>query len=247
MKKKLLLAALIVPMALMGCATDEYKFYAESQVRIAEVNAKQRSDEAIANANRDEAMFKAMAATATGPGADPTTKVAALMGMAMLSRGQNNASSAPVVAQQISAPAPNQALAWASILVPGVTQLAGIAANMRVATVQSDNSTKVALSTNGTFAEMGRNTVDLGVAGLGSATTISGQGTAALTSVSGQGMQAITNVSNQGMSSIQAIAVANDAALSQMFSTNSAALAGLANKTNRVCSVTSAGVLTCSP
>lgn len=247
MKKKLLLAALIVPMALMGCATDEYKFYAESQVRIAEVNAKQRSDEAIANANRDEAMFKAMAATATGAGADSTTKVAALMGMAMMSRGQNNSSSAPVVAQQISAPAPNQALAWASILVPGVTQLAGIAANMRVATVQSDNSTKVALSTNSTFADMGRNTVDLGVAGLGSATTISGQGTAALTSVSGQGMQAISNVSSQGMSSIQAIAVANDSALTQMFSTNSAALAGLANKTNRVCSVTSAGVLTCSP
>lgn len=71
---------------------------------------------------------------------DGSAKVAAVMALAF---GAGN--------QQMQAPQASGALQWASILVPGLTQIAGIAANMHIGITQSNNAARVAESTNGTM------------------------------------------------------------------------------------------------
>ena len=121
---------LILALALTACASQDYALYAKAQ-----------GDVDIARHNADAAKYKAMAdIAATG---DQSAKVAAVMALAM---GQGNSPQ-----QQLQAPQASTALQWAQVLVPGFTQVAGIAANMRVGIAQSDNSAKVAVSTNDAF------------------------------------------------------------------------------------------------
>ena len=135
MKTLLLLAAL----ALTGCATQDYEAYANAQKAIAE-----------ANAASSKARYEALSKVAeTG---DASSKIAAVMALAL---GGGGGGQAPQV-QQVQAPQPNQALQWAGILVPSLTTLASINANMRIGLANSDASARIAESTNSTF---------LGVAG----------------------------------------------------------------------------------
>lgn len=71
---------------------------------------------------------------------DSAAKVAAVMALAM-GAGET----------KLQAPAPNAALQWASILVPGLVQVYGIAENSKVAQTQSNNAASMALSTNSAF------------------------------------------------------------------------------------------------
>jgi hypothetical protein len=52
----------------------------------------------------------------------------------------------------IAAPPTNQALQWASILVPGLTTIAGMRYNYLSQEVASNNAASVAISTNNTMA-----------------------------------------------------------------------------------------------
>lgn len=115
---------------LTGCANQDYALYAKAQ-----------SDVEIARHNADAAKYKAMGDIAAS--GDQSAKVAAVMALAM---GQGNAPQ-----QVMQAPQASTALQWAQVLVPGLTQIAGISANMRVGLAQSDNSSKVAISTNEAF------------------------------------------------------------------------------------------------
>lgn len=72
---------------------------------------------------------------------DSAARVAAVMALAL---GAGNA--------QLQAPAPNAALQWAQVLVPGLTQVMGMRYNYLSTVTQSNNAARVAESTNGTFS-----------------------------------------------------------------------------------------------
>lgn len=122
----LILAALV----LAGCASPDYAQYSKAQ-----------TDIATARHSADAARYRALSdIAATG---DSSAKVAAVMALAL---GANTAQQ-PV----IQAPQPNQALQWAQILVPGLTQVAGMRYNYLSQQVQSNNTTTLGLSTNNAF------------------------------------------------------------------------------------------------
>lgn len=79
---------------------------------------------------------------------DATAKVAATMALAL---GGQRSAQAPAVAAQPQ----NEALQWASVVVPGVTQGLMGYYSMRTNMRQSDNSTALGMSTNATMLGMG--------------------------------------------------------------------------------------------
>jgi len=127
--KSLTLPSLLV---LAGCASPEYAQYSKAQ-----------TDIAVARHTADAAKYKAMADIAAQ--GDSSAKVAAVMAMA-LSGNTNGAQTA------IQAPQASSALQWASILVPGLTQVAGMRYNYLSQQTASNNATALGISTNTTFA-----------------------------------------------------------------------------------------------
>lgn len=130
--KKLLIVAVISSFLLMGCANTEYLAYSRAQTEIE-----------VSKNLALSAKYKAMEAIAAS--GDSTAKVAAVMALSMGNQGVSS-QGAP-----IAAPAPNQALQWASVLVPGVTQVLGMRYNYLSTVQQSNNSAAVAQSTNEAF------------------------------------------------------------------------------------------------
>lgn len=118
---------------LFGCASTDYKLYAESQTAMQ-----------VAKSNAEAAKYAAMAEIAKQ--GDVTVKVAAMM--AMVGQGGANA-----IAPRLEAPVSGSemALKWATILVPSTVQAVGIVKNAQVAVQQSNNARDVALSTNESF------------------------------------------------------------------------------------------------
>jgi hypothetical protein len=121
----------VIALSLTGCASTEYVQYAKTQEAIA-----------VSRGNADAARYKALSDIAAS--GDSSAKVAAVMALAL---GQNNTSQNT----QVAAPAPNQALQWASILVPGLTQVYGIRANADVAMRSSDNARATSIATTAGF------------------------------------------------------------------------------------------------
>ena len=125
---------LAIPLVLLctACASPEYIAYANAQALIAK-----------SKADSDTARYSTLSNIAA-TGTD-SARIAAVMALAM--GGGSN--SAP--ATQIQAPQASQALQWASVLIPGLTTLASINANMRVGLANADSSARIAESTNATF------------------------------------------------------------------------------------------------
>lgn len=153
MKKSLIILAAVL--GLGACASPDYAKYAEANQAIE-----------TARHDADAAKYKAMADIAAQ--GDNTAKVAAVMAMAMGGQGTAAAGNG------LRAPEPNQALQWASILVPSLTQVAGMRYNYLTATAQSNNAAAVAISTNSTFAGMGSSIGAAGVAGNTALTNVAG-------------------------------------------------------------------------
>lgn len=130
--RRAIAAVAVACAALSGCATNDYATYAAAQSAVD-----------IARHQADAAKYKAMADIAAA--GDPSARVAAVMALAL----GHSASAAP--AQAMAAPQASTALQWAQVLVPGLAQIAGISANMRVGLAQSDNAARVAISTNDAF------------------------------------------------------------------------------------------------
>lgn len=125
------LPILAIAALLTGCAANDYAAYTATQQAIA-----------TAKAQADTARYQALA-TIASTGTD-SARVAAVMALALGAGSQQPA--AP-----IAAPQPNQALQWASILVPGLTQVAGMRYSFLSQQTQSNNATALGLSTNATF------------------------------------------------------------------------------------------------
>lgn len=129
---KTLLIVALASSLLMGCANTEYLAYSRAQTEIE-----------VSKNLALSAKYKAMETIAQS--GDATAKVAAVMALSMSSQGGNSQGAS------IAAPAPNQALQWASVLVPGVTQVLGMRYNYLSTVQQSNNSAAVAQSTNASF------------------------------------------------------------------------------------------------
>lgn len=149
---KILIAAIISATLLMGCANTEYLAYSKAQTEIE-----------VSKNLALSAKYKAMEAIAAS--GDATAKVAAVMALSMSNQGGSSQGTS------IAAPAPNQALQWASVLVPGVTQVLGMRYNYLSTVTQSNNSAAVAQSTNASFVDIA------GKIQANNTTTLSGSGT----------------------------------------------------------------------
>lgn len=129
--KKSLIAIATAAMFLTGCASTDYALYAQTQQLIA-------TKQAEAEIARADAL-KGIAAAG-----DSTAKVAAVMSLQFASQSQSQGS------QQIAAPTSfgDTMLKWASVLVPGLTQVYAIGKSTDVAITHSNNSVKSQQSTN---------------------------------------------------------------------------------------------------
>ena len=121
-----------------GCSTagDYYKSVDSSNAR----NVEMIRAQAVA----DVARYNALAQIAAS--GDATAKVAATMALAL---GQNSRPTQAAVAQ----PMQNEALQWASILVPGVTQGMSIYYGAQQNMNASNNATALGMNTNATFGQ----------------------------------------------------------------------------------------------
>ncbi len=98
-----------------------------------------------ANAAAQTARYNALARIAEM--GDTTAKVAAVMSLQAGGQGVSTQVAAPVSGGQT-------ALQWASILVPGATQVYAIGQQVKLGMRQSDNSTSLGVSTNQAFVGM---------------------------------------------------------------------------------------------
>lgn len=128
------LIVLFLALFVAGCAGTDYALYAEAQSKVA-----------TAKYNAEEAKYKAMSIIATT--GNDTARVAAVMAMAM---GAQQSVNSPTM----QAPQASTALQWAGVLVPGLTQVAGMRYNYLSNQVQSNNAARIAESTNDTFASI---------------------------------------------------------------------------------------------
>jgi len=130
------LAIPLAVVALVGCASNDYQKYSETQVTIARYKAE-----------ADKARYAVLAEVVKK--GDPAASVAAVMSMQMGFSGGGQE-------QKIDAPrsSGDDAFKWASLLLPTVVQGFGIYENAKVATTQSNNATATAINTNGTFASI---------------------------------------------------------------------------------------------
>lgn len=188
---------------LTGCASDNYRMYADTQKAIAN-----------ANAMAEAARYQALAEIAKQ--GDTAAKVAAVITLNSMGAGSQKPP------MQIAAPKTvgDTVLQWTSVLLPSLTQLYSVSANKSIAVTQSNNAAAVSMSTNNTMANIAGSgftsvtsvanngltaATTLGTQGLTTASTISGQGTTALTSVVSNNNATINSINNTNANTIQNI------------------------------------------
>lgn len=134
MKLNKTLLSFILALGLVGCASPDYVQYSKAMQEIA-----------ISKNLADTEKYKALASIAIS--GDSAAKVAAVMTLSSLGGATQGQSS-------LVQPQPNVALQWASILVPGITQVAGMRYNYMSQSVSSNNATALGMSTNSTFSSI---------------------------------------------------------------------------------------------
>ncbi len=130
MKKVIL--ALAIALSLTGCATAQYDAYVKGQEAVA-----------TARATADVARYQALALIATT--GDEAAKVAAVMSI------QNGTAANQQGQLQLPASGWDNVRAWASVLVPAITQGYVAKQNANVQIVNSNNAAATAASTNAAF------------------------------------------------------------------------------------------------
>ena len=208
MKTKIAMASFIM-LALSGCATQDYKLYAETQGKIAQ-----------AQAMSDTARYAALAEIAKQ--GDSAAKVAAVMSLNMT--GNNNVN---IRASQMNPPKTigDTALQWTSILLPSLTQFYSISANRQVSIAQSNNQAAIAQSTNNTFATMSNNQATSNVA-------IANSGLTAATSIAASGLTATQNVATAGITGIVSTAANGLTAATTISNNANTAIVNVSNAAN---------------
>jgi hypothetical protein len=135
--------ATLLALSLMGCQTQGYQEYALAMSRIAESQASVAREQA-----------QAMILLAKDPQASDTTRTVAIM---MLAMGAQNAKS--TVQLQ---PPPNEALQWASVILPSLTNLGLGYFGYRTAVHVSDNQAETTQASYAAFASFKPQPIDFG-------------------------------------------------------------------------------------
>jgi len=190
-------------LSLVGCASTDYTKYSETQVAIARYKAE-----------AEKARYAVL--TEIVKKGDPTASVAAVMSMQM---GMN----APQE-QRLEAPrnSGDDALKWASLLIPTAVQGFGIYANAKVATTQSNNATTTALSTNSTFASIANT-------GSNNQASMASNSNSAIQSISGTATTALTNMGISSNTALTSMGSNSNTALTSMANNANTALTGMAS------------------
>jgi len=185
----------LIVLALVGCASTDYTKYSETQVAIARYKAES-----------EKARYAVL--TEIVKKGDPTASVAAVMSM-QFGMGGN------AQEQRLEAPrsSGDDALKWASLLIPSAVQGFGIYANAKVATTQSNNATTTALSTNSTFASIANT-------GSNNQASMSSNGNSAITSVAGSATTALSNMNNSSNTALTSMSNNANTALTNMAASN---------------------------
>ncbi len=190
---------------LSGCASNDYKLYAETQQRIAQ-----------SEAQKETARYQALAEIAKQ--GDTAAKVAAVMSIQFNGGGGNSPK------QQVAAPVSSSetALRWAGVLLPTFGQFYTISQHSKVAIAQSnnstalgmrqsDNQTAVAQNTNATFATMNGNmatsNTTIANAGLTAANNIATTGLTTASTIATTGLSSVTSVANTGMNNLSGLGI----------------------------------------
>ncbi len=139
--RKSILAGAIGVLTLTGCATgtSDYQRYAQAQEAIA-----------LARAEAETAKYKALESIALK--GDSSASVAAAMGIAMGSGGNNPGPRDVQMLQPRSTT--DKLLPWASLLVPSLTQFYSIQKNAEISIVNSNNSLEAQKSNNGMIVDL---------------------------------------------------------------------------------------------
>jgi hypothetical protein len=233
------LAPIALAVALLsGCASDNYRMYADTQKAIAN-----------ANAMAEAARYQALAEIAKQ--GDTAAKVAAVMSL-------NQGGAGAQRPQQVINPPEHwgdTALRWASLVLPVTTQFYTVNRNSAVAMRQSDNATllgvaqsnnqaNVAINTNTAFTNMnaagltaanniattGFNTANsIASLGFSAATTIANTGFSTTANVANTGMGSLVSVSNNGSNNMTSLGTAFSNASVNMTNAHSNAVSNLAN------------------
>lgn len=224
------IAALTAAALSAACSTQaEYQAYAAAH----QSQAQSAAQSAASQTTAEIARYTALSQIANSS-ADPTSRVAAVMAIAMDGRANTGRQSAPQ--SQIVAPSSNAetVLRWAQVVVPGVTALYGIRANALTAMNASDNAAATSASTNNAF---------VGIAGRIQApaanvttNTLSGTG------VLGTGSYTNTPTTTTTTSSMGGSGVLGSGAYSPATTDNHASTS---STPGRVCAVDSLGTLVC--
>jgi hypothetical protein len=218
--KKTLMAVVCGLVLLSGCASNDYKLYAETQQNIAQAHAMSETARYIA-------------LTEIAKTADPGARVAAVMSINFGSQGGNG----PRV-QQVAPPKTfgDTVLQWTSVLLPSLTNIYGISANRQVAITQSNNAAAVAQSTNATFATMNGNmaTSNTGIANSGftAVTNVANTGIAQVGTTAASGLTAITTVANTGIGQVGTTAAAGLTAVTAVNASSNTAITNVSNASN---------------
>lgn len=205
---KLKLAVLAIALGLAGCASNDYRLYADTQMKIAQ-------------ANRDAEIARYQALAKIAETGDSASKVAAVISLNMAGGGAGPRQ-VPVNPPQSLG---DKALQWTSVLLPSLTQFYSINANRQVAITQSNNATAVAQSTNSTFAAMN-------AAGHNANVAISGQGFTAVTGVANAGLTATSNVATAGIAQVGTTAANGLTAATNISTSANTAITNVSNAAN---------------
>jgi hypothetical protein len=164
------IGALALSILLGGCAsTADYNIYAQGQ---AQIEAAKYAAEA--------AKYNAMAQIASS--GSESSKIAAVMAMVM---GGGSGSGQSTQLRAPESPGAT-ALAWASILVPSLTQGYAIYSNTKLGMAQSNNSARVSESTNSAFVGMGNSIQAAGSSGNTALASLATSSNRSLVSLAGQ-------------------------------------------------------------
>ena len=206
--------------SLAGCASNDYKLYADTQMKIAQ-------------ANRDAEIARYQALAKIAESGDSASRVAAVISLNIAGAGQGGPRQVPVNPPQTFA---DKALQWTGVLLPSFTQMYGINANRQVAITQSNNQAAVAQSTNNTFATMNSNMATSNTAiansGFTAATTIANSGLTAVTTTAANGLTATQNVATAGIAQVGTTAAAGLTAVTAVNASSNTAITNVSNAAN---------------
>lgn len=166
------LASLLLAVSAAACSsTPEYQAYVSAHQAQAQAQAAIAASQTDAEVARYNALSQ-IASSST----DPTSRVAAVMALAMDGRSSGNGNR-QTAQQPIVAPvsAGETALRWAQVVAPVVTTVYGIRANSLTAMNASDNAARTSISTNESFVGIAAR-IQAPAANVTTTSTLSGTG-----------------------------------------------------------------------